>query len=136
MSDMMNTMVAEVQSNNLKEFKHYIENGGSDIKDYASAIEYTYDIPVNIYKSDTSDKVTQLNLIQCLMRCNGRFFTEQYEWNEPCTLIQAYGHSYLIIKRYLSRSILYLPDTGRKAITRLCLLLMRTMKLMIILCIQ
>ena len=25
MSDMMNTMVAEVQSNNLKEFKHYIE---------------------------------------------------------------------------------------------------------------
>lgn len=61
MSDMMNTMVAEVQSNNLNEFKHYIENGGSDIKDYASAIEYTYDIPVNIYKSDTSDKVTQLN---------------------------------------------------------------------------
>lgn len=61
MSDMMNTMVAEVQSNNLKEFKHYIENGGSYIKDYASAIEYTYDIPVNIYKSDTSDKVTQLN---------------------------------------------------------------------------
>lgn len=61
MSDMMNTMVAEVQSNNLKEFKHYIENGGSDIKDYVSAIEYTYDIPVNIYKSDTSDKVTQLN---------------------------------------------------------------------------
>lgn len=61
MSDMMNTMVAEVQSNNLKEFKHYIENGGSDIKDYTSAIEYTYDIPVNIYKSDTSDKVTQLN---------------------------------------------------------------------------
>ena len=61
MSDMMNTMVAEVQSNNLKEFKHYIENGGSDIKDYASVIEYTYDIPVNIYKSDTSDKVTQLN---------------------------------------------------------------------------
>jgi putative ABC transport system permease protein len=58
MSDMMNTMVAEVQSNNLNEFKHYIENGGSDIKDYASAIEYTYDIPVNIYKSDTSDKVT------------------------------------------------------------------------------
>lgn len=61
MSDMMNTMVAEVQSNNLKEFKHYIENDGSNIKDYASAIEYTYDIPVNIYKSDTSDKVTQLN---------------------------------------------------------------------------
>lgn len=61
MSDMMNTMVAEVQSNNLNEFKHYIENGGSDIKDYVSAIEYTYDIPVNIYKSDTSDKVTQLN---------------------------------------------------------------------------
>lgn len=61
MSDMMNTMVAEVQSNNLKEFKHYIENGGSNIKGYASAIEYTYDIPVNIYKSDTSDKVTQLN---------------------------------------------------------------------------
>ena len=70
---MMNTMVAEVQSNNLKEFKHYIENGGSDIKDYASAIEYTYDIPVNIYKSDTSDKVTQLNLVIAFRPVSGKY---------------------------------------------------------------
>lgn len=41
----------------------------ADIKDYASAIEYTYDIPVNIYKSDTSDKVTQLNPNTMFERC-------------------------------------------------------------------
>ena len=110
MSDMMNTMVAEVQSNNLKEFKHYIENGGSNIKDYASAIEYTYDIPVNIYKSDTSDKVTQLNPNTMFDAMYGGSSQSSMS-GMACTLIQVYGHSYLIIKRYLSRSILYLPWT-------------------------
>ena len=32
MGDMINTMVKEVKSNNLSEFKKYIENGSSDIK--------------------------------------------------------------------------------------------------------
>lgn len=61
MGDMINTMVKEVKSNNLSEFKKYIENGGSDIKSYVSDIQYSYDVPINIYMKDTSNGVEQLN---------------------------------------------------------------------------
>lgn len=61
MGDMINTMVKEVKSNNLSEFKRYIENGVSDIKSYVSDIQYSYDVPLNIYMKDTSNGVEQLN---------------------------------------------------------------------------
>lgn len=61
MGDMINTMVKEVQSNNLSAFKKYIENGGTDIDSYVSDIQYSYDVPLNIYMKDTSDGATQLN---------------------------------------------------------------------------
>ena len=68
MGDMINTMVKEVKSNNLSEFKKYIENGSSDIKSYVSDIQYSYDVPLNIYMKDTSNGVEQLNQVQCLIR--------------------------------------------------------------------
>ena len=61
MGDMINTMVKEVKSNNLSEFKKYIENGGSGIKSYVSDIQYSYDVPLNIYMKDTSNGVELLN---------------------------------------------------------------------------
>lgn len=61
MGDMINTMVKEVKSNNLSEFKKYIENASSDIKSYVSDIQYSYDVPLNIYMKDTSNGVEQLN---------------------------------------------------------------------------
>ena len=61
MGDMINTMVKEVKSNNLSEFKKYIEHGSSDIKSYVSDIQYSYDVPLNIYMKDTSNGVEQLN---------------------------------------------------------------------------
>lgn len=63
MSELMNTMVAEITTNNLADFKEYIENdeNGKKINDYLSAIEYSYDIDLNIYKADTSDGVVQVN---------------------------------------------------------------------------
>lgn len=61
MGDMINTMVKEVKSNNLSEFKKYIENGSSDIKSYVSDIQYSCDVPLNIYMKDTSNGVEQLN---------------------------------------------------------------------------
>ena len=62
-SELMNTMVAEINTNNLAEFKKYIENdeNGKTINEYLSAIEYSYDVDLNIYKADTSDGVVQVN---------------------------------------------------------------------------
>ena len=61
MTDMVNSMVAEVNSNNLKAFKSYLENHKCDVDDYISDIQYSYDVPLYIYSTDTSDGVTQLN---------------------------------------------------------------------------
>ena len=61
MTDMVNSMVAEVNSNNLKAFKSYLENHKSDVDGYISYIQYSYDVPLYIYSTDTSDGVTQLN---------------------------------------------------------------------------
>ena len=61
MTDMVNSMVAEVNSNNLKAFKSYLENHKSDVDGYISDIQYSYDVPLYIYSTDTSSGVTQLN---------------------------------------------------------------------------
>lgn len=61
MTDMVNSMVAEVNSNNLKAFRSYLENHKSDVDGYISDIQYSYDVPLYIYSTDTSDGVTQLN---------------------------------------------------------------------------
>lgn len=61
MTDMVNSMVAEVNSNNLKAFKLYLENHKCDVDGYISDIQYSYDVPLYIYSTDTSDGVTQLN---------------------------------------------------------------------------
>lgn len=61
MTDMVNSMVAEVNSNNLKAFKSYLENHKCDVDGYISDIQYSYDVPLYIYSTDTSDDVTQLN---------------------------------------------------------------------------
>ena len=45
-----------VKKNNLKEFKQYLDNNGSNINDYTTAIQYSYDLDLNIYtKTDDGD---------------------------------------------------------------------------------
>lgn len=59
MGDMFTTVTKEVKRNNLKDFKKYLETD-SNIKDYTSSIEYTYNVQMNVYKNDTS-KIVQVN---------------------------------------------------------------------------
>ena len=60
MSEMMATMSAKVQSNNLEAFKSYIESDETNIKDYTSAINYSYNLNLQIYK-DYTDEIVQVN---------------------------------------------------------------------------
>ena len=67
MTDMANSMVAEVNSNNLKAFKSYLENHKSDVDGYISDIQYSYDVPLYIYSTDTSDGVLLWKIcMECL----------------------------------------------------------------------
>lgn len=61
MTEMVNTMTSTVQRNNLEAFRRYIEEDDDRIKNLASDIQYSYSLPLYIYDTDTTDKVTRLN---------------------------------------------------------------------------
>ena len=58
MKDMINTMTNEIQTNNLEEFKKYIES--SNMKEYTTDIQYTYNLDLQIYKNDPNE-IIQVN---------------------------------------------------------------------------
>lgn len=58
---------AQTNSNNLKEFKKFIEENGLNIKDYTNAIQYTYKLDLNIYNNNAnSDKYVKTSPNQIL----------------------------------------------------------------------
>ncbi len=59
--DVVSNMFGGVTQNDLASFKKYIDSGESDIEDYARSIEYEYDVEPQIYLSETSDGVKQVN---------------------------------------------------------------------------
>ncbi len=61
MTDMMSTVSAKVQNNNLEELKQYLDNEDTKIKENSSAIQYKYDIQLNVYKENTEDGIVQVN---------------------------------------------------------------------------
>ncbi len=61
MNGMMSTISNKIQSNNLQEFKKYIETPNNSIQENTNAIQYGYDLELNLYKEDTSNGVVQVN---------------------------------------------------------------------------
>ncbi len=61
MDEMISTLSSKVSSNNLEELKNYIENENTTIKENATAIQYNYNLNINLYKEDTSDGIVQVN---------------------------------------------------------------------------
>ena len=61
MSDMITSLSNEMRTNNLKDFKSYIENEGKEINDYVSDIKYSYNLNINLYKADYEDKIVQVH---------------------------------------------------------------------------
>ncbi len=60
MTDMFNTLLSEVKVNDLKSFKEFLDN--SQVAQNATTdIKYTYNINLNVFKSDTADGVVQVN---------------------------------------------------------------------------
>ena len=59
MKDMINTMTNEIQTNNLEEFKKYIDS--SNMKDYTTDIQYIYNLDLQLFKKDTENEIVQVN---------------------------------------------------------------------------
>lgn len=58
-NEMVNSMNSKIQTNNLKKFKKYIDNDKSQVKDYTSAIQYGYNLDLQIY--NTKDGIVKSN---------------------------------------------------------------------------
>ena len=61
MSQLVNTMSAEVKKNNLSELKKYLESPDCNIGDYVLDVQYQYDIPLNVYAEDYSGGINKVN---------------------------------------------------------------------------
>ena len=61
MNDIINTLSSEIETNNLNELKKYIENTDNDIKKYSNAIQYGYNLNLNMYKADPDGKIVRVN---------------------------------------------------------------------------
>ncbi len=59
-NDMLNLMSSGAKTNNLEAFKSYIEENSNTFNEYANAIEYSYNLDLNIYKENT-DGYTKVN---------------------------------------------------------------------------
>ncbi len=66
MTKMLSMLSSEVQTNNLKAFKEYIEADNSKIKQNANAIQYSYDLNLNIYREKDDGSYLQVNPNQLL----------------------------------------------------------------------
>lgn len=60
-TDTLSLISSKASSNNLEKFKNFLENGKSNIKDYTTAIGYEYNLNLQLFKSDTSNGVVQVN---------------------------------------------------------------------------
>ena len=59
-NDMLSTVSTKINNNNLEEFKKYLDDENSNINEYINAIQYSYNLDLNIYKEE-KDKVVQVN---------------------------------------------------------------------------
>ena len=60
-NNILETVSTKLQTNNLEEFKKYLESGNTDIKDYINAIQYEYNLNLNIYKQNEDKTYQQVN---------------------------------------------------------------------------
>lgn len=58
---MVTSMFDGVQNNDLKSLKEYLDNPDSPVHEYASSIDYSYNITPHIFDANTADGVRQIN---------------------------------------------------------------------------
>ena len=62
MSDMMAFMSSKVENNNLEELKKYLDDkNNTDIQNNITAIQYKYDLNLNLYKENTDNGIVKVN---------------------------------------------------------------------------
>jgi len=55
------TIGSSIITNNLKDFKSYIDENGGSINEYVTDIQYTYDLDLQIYSKNSHDEIVKVN---------------------------------------------------------------------------
>ena len=61
MDQMLTTLSNKRENNNLAELKKYLETEENEIKNNSNAIEYNYDLKINLYKENTEKEIVKVN---------------------------------------------------------------------------
>ena len=78
MYDMMNSVLnAEVTTNNLKDFKKFLDAGGGGIRDLATIL-YSYDFDFDIYTQDTDGVIIKSDVMALMQEAMGAMFGGDY----------------------------------------------------------
>lgn len=64
--DILETMSDKMENNNLQAFKDYLESEDSTIDDHAKTIEYSYDLQMNVYNTNSDAGLVQVSPNQLL----------------------------------------------------------------------
>ena len=60
-TEMVNTFISQSQSNNLKNFRLFIEDHRSEFDELCNDIQYMYSTPLNVYRTDAENGIVQVN---------------------------------------------------------------------------
>lgn len=60
-NNILETVSTKIQTNNLGAFKTFMESDETNIKDYINAVQYSYNLDLNIYKQDDEGNVQRVN---------------------------------------------------------------------------
>ena len=79
MNDMVNSVVsADMETNNLKPFKAYIEDEGGEIAQYVSSVQYSYDVDVMPYAEDPEGVISRSNTVDIMTQALSASFGGDY----------------------------------------------------------
>ena len=93
MYDMMNSMIsADKQTNNLKPFKAYIEDENSEIAQYLSSVQYSYDLDMNLFAEDDEGNIAKTDVVQLLQTAMSSMYGGDYS-----SFFNTYGSYYAAV---------------------------------------
>ena len=88
--DMINSIISSGgASNNLKAFREYLEKEDSEIHQYISSIQYSYDVDLTPYAEDVNGHIGKTDAIQIMQTAMSAAFGGDYS-----TLFATYGQMY------------------------------------------
>ena len=88
MSEMISTLSHKMENNNLTELKHYLEQEDNEIAKNSNAIQYGYNLNLNLYKEDTSNGVVQVNP-STVMYSMGMGSMREAQENSPMAMVSS-----------------------------------------------